>query len=349
MARNNIQPTASINGMLDTYKDHSEVQGSIINTTDSYIRRALDVFYISRSSMDDPQSLTIADYGCSHGRNTLEAVKNIIKYLNSSRKNAGREIFVIFNDLPTNNWSMLFELLSEERSFRFAASGISFYQSCLPRSSVAVGYSTNSIHWLNKKPCNVSDHCFVNCSRNMGDRKSFANQARDDYGYFLMHRSREIMRGGVLILAIVSANKDGSVGTEPLFNLLHECAKRVLTNQEQLDYTIPIYLRKFEECVDRQLFTTLCFQLIEANIHKLSIPHTRSKMSDDMFAWKCTEMLRTWCEPSLRQSLEKNGRSQYETQMITDKFWTEFNNTIRQNTYIHAGEIFVTCLSLKKL
>ena len=340
---------APIEGMLDTYKDHSEVQEGVIDITDRYVQRALDAFVVYPSSAMDYQPLTIADYGCSHGHNTVVAIKRIIKHLNSSRKDVGREILVVFNDLPTNNWSMLFEILSGERSFRYTASGVSFYESCLPRSSVSIGYSTTSIHWLSKKPCNVSDHCFVNCGRVASERQAFANQAKDDYGRFLLHRSREIMRGGILILAIISCNQEDSVGSDALFDLLYECAKHVLTNQERIDYTIPIYERRFEECVDRQLFAHLSFQLIEAKLHESPIPHRRSELSDDAFAWKCTEMLRTWCEPSLRQSLEKNGRSADEIQKITNRFWTEFADRIRQKPHLSPGKIFVTCVSLKKV
>lgn len=337
------------NAMLDTYKDHSEVQESVINITDAYVKRALTVFYIFHSPVEEYGPLTIADYGCSHGHNTVIAVKRIIKDLTSLGKDAGREIFVIFNDLPNNNWSLLFELLSEERSFRFAASGMSFYQNCLPRASISIGYSTNSIHWLSKKLCNVSDHCFVNCGRVASEREKFSNQARDDYGKFLLYRCREIVRGGILILSIVCVNKENSVGTEPLFNILYECAKHVLTNQERLDYTIPVYFRKFDECVDRQLFADLSFQLVEAGMHELPIPHRRLELSEDTFAWKCTEMLRTWCEPSLRQSLEKNGRSQDAAQKVISTFWLEFSRRLRQNANMVPGKIFVTCLSLKKV
>ncbi|CAF4423818.1 unnamed protein product, partial [Adineta steineri] len=162
------------------------------------------------------------------------------------------QIIVIHNDLPTNDWTSLFELLNKDNLYFGVANGRSFYEPCLPSNSFAIGYSSAAIHWLSRKPCNLSNHCSFQFAQ--GDELiMYQKQARLDLAQFIEQRSRELQLGGVLILSIVGVDEQGFVGSEKTLDALYKCAQSLLEQQELLDYTIPIYNRSLNECIDHEL------------------------------------------------------------------------------------------------
>jgi hypothetical protein len=216
--------------------------------------------------------LIIDDFGASEGRNSVYVMKTIIDYLRKT-KNDMREPLVVHNDLPTNDWTSFFQLLIDDNSYKGVASDRSFYEQCLPNDSLSIGYLAASIHWLSSKPCNVSDHCYVGFARDLKEREAFKDQARLDYCHFLKNRSRELLRGGVLILAIYSRNDQEQSGGEDAPELLYKCAQALpLTTEELLDFTIPWYLPSYKERVDEELCAQYSFQLIKSDMFPAKSP-----------------------------------------------------------------------------
>ncbi|CAF5086486.1 unnamed protein product, partial [Rotaria sp. Silwood1] len=180
------------------------------------------------------------------------------KKLNENKQ----QILVVHNDLATNDWISLFDILNKNSSYHGVASGRSFYKQCLPSNSLTIGYTSTALHWLSQKPCNLSDQCLVHCSLNDNEINAFKHQAALDYAHFLEYRSRELVPGGVLILVILGdngkANRDHG-------ELLYRCARTLLTPQELLDYTLPIYCRSSVECIDQNLFAKFDLELIKSD------------------------------------------------------------------------------------
>ena len=131
------------------YNANSSPQLSAIESSIPFIHQAIDVLDVSSS----PSPLIIADFGSAHGSNSVHVMKAIIEYLQESKKDM-RLPLVVHNDLPTNDWTPLFYILSNENSYFGLACGRSFYDQCLPSNSVTIAYSSSSIHWLSQKPCN---------------------------------------------------------------------------------------------------------------------------------------------------------------------------------------------------
>ncbi|CAF1515003.1 unnamed protein product [Rotaria sp. Silwood1] len=113
------------------------------------------------------------------------------------------------------------------------ASGHSFYEQCLPNNSLSIGYSSTSIHWLSKK--NYATFQIIVL-----------------YEFFLKNRSYELIPDGILILVIPCLNEQGQ--SEELYN-----------------YTIPSYIRSYNECVDEKLFNQYSLQLIKVELHNSTI------------------------------------------------------------------------------
>ncbi|CAF3331947.1 unnamed protein product [Rotaria sp. Silwood2] len=103
-----------IKGMTNSYNSNSCPQMHAIELSIPFIQRAIEV--LDLSSLPSTQLLIIADFGSSHGLNSMYAMKIIIEYLKTS-KNKQRSILVIHNDLPTNNWTILFDLLNKDNSY----------------------------------------------------------------------------------------------------------------------------------------------------------------------------------------------------------------------------------------
>ncbi|CAF3663667.1 unnamed protein product [Rotaria sp. Silwood1] len=336
--------------MVESYNENSDPQLAAIESTIPYIREAINVLDIQQPS----SPFIIADFGSSHGRNSMHVMKFIIQCLKETNKvEDEKQILVVHNDQPTNDWTQLFNLLNKDNSYHSVANGRSFYESCLPPNSLSIGYSSTSLHWLSRKPCNISNHCASLFAQ--GDElKAFQEQARLDWTHFLEHRSHELIPGGVLIFLIPCVDDRGLSGIDIFRELLYKCAKSLLTSQELLDYTFPIYHRSYLECIDDQLFARCSFQLIKSDIGSVKLPFIErwqnKQMTVDEFARSITLYIRGWSESTLKQVLLINNRSKQDIEQILNRFWSLFDHEARKEFY-HLLDISInlTYLILKKM
>jgi hypothetical protein len=193
-------------GMSENYNANSVLQKTAAQLSSELIEEAIDALDVSPIRI-------IADFGSSHGANSIRAMKTILDYLRKSNKVIeGEDPLIVHNDLPTNDWTIFCQLLIEDNGYRGVVSGRSFYEQCLPKNSLSIGYSSISLHWLSVKPCNVSNQFHVDATVNAQAYRAFQHQAYLDYHHFLQHRSEEFVSGGVLILIIPYLNDQGNIG-----------------------------------------------------------------------------------------------------------------------------------------
>src|SRR6266404_3231012 len=152
----------------------------------------------------------IADYGSAQGQNSLLPMKTAIAQIRALAPKSGRAtipISVTHTDLPTNDWSTLFQtvlfspdsyLAGESNVFCFA-SGTSIYQQIFPPNHIAFGYSAITEHWLSRKPCNIPNEIWS--VRETGQvRETWAAQAKADWHAFLQYRALEMQPSGQLLI-----------------------------------------------------------------------------------------------------------------------------------------------------
>ena len=300
--------------------------------------------------------LIIADFGSAQGRNSMHVMKFIIEYLKETKKiESENQILVVHNDLPTNGWTTLFDLLNHDHFYYGVANGRSFYERCLPDNSLSIGYSSTSLHWLSCKPCNISNHCSSLFAQ--GDElRAFQEQARLDWTHFLEYRSCELIVGGVLILLIPCVDERGSNGFDIIRELLYKCAQLVLTSKELLDYTLPIYARSYSECVDHQLFDRYSFELIKVDFGSVSMPFIeqwqKETLTTDQFIQSMTSYVRSWSESILRQTLVINNRSSQDIEQIAERFWSlyelETRKELDQFVTMHMNYIYLILRKKKR-
>lgn len=145
----------------DSYARNSQPQQFLMeNIIAPELLAALDNMTLTHSG----KPIVVADLGCSSGLNTINNMNLILNRLkerfvtsaevaSDSTSTVLPDFQVFFNDLPSNDFNYLFQLLNEHRhSLDYFAAGVpgSFYGRLFPRSSVNVFFSSLCLHWMSK-------------------------------------------------------------------------------------------------------------------------------------------------------------------------------------------------------
>ncbi|KAI3989225.1 hypothetical protein MKX01_033261 [Papaver californicum] len=181
-----------------------------------------------------PQSLSIADLGCSSGPNTLSVIQEIVQVIDEASSKISQptpEFRVSLNDLPSNDFNSIFTGLPDfykgllnlngkkegrKRSKAAAAplvfiAGVpgTFYGRLFPANSLHFIHSSNSLHWLSKVPPAIygeggksinKGNIYICESSPTIVSKAYLSQFQDDFSVFLRSRSDELVVGGRMVL-----------------------------------------------------------------------------------------------------------------------------------------------------
>ena len=206
-----------------------------------------------------PQPVVIADYGSSEGRNSLAPMAAAIAAL---RERVGREraVSVVHTDLPGNDFTALFEALADDPGSYLrddpatyaSAVGRSYFAQILPADSVTLGWSSWAVQWLSRTPAAIPDQVQVAFSRDATAHAAYAHQAADDWRTFLTMRSRELARGGKLVVLTMAMDDAGDFGYGPLLESMYAALRELvddgLVHGDELErMAIPTVGRRREE------------------------------------------------------------------------------------------------------
>ena len=335
--------------MAKSYNSNSTTQLAIIQSSIPFIKLAIDTLDIIPSSFP----IVIVDFGSSHGVNSMYAMETIVDYIRTSKKTE-RSFLVIHNDLPANDWTQIFNILNEKKIYFGLANGRSFYEQCLPSNLVTVSYSSTSLHWLSRKPCNISNHCLSFFAQGE-ERAAFESQAKNDYSQFLQNRSHELVQGGVLILSILAVDKEENNPLKNAGDLLYKCAKLLLLNEEELlEYTFPFHIRSYKEYIDEEVFKQCSLQLMKSDFcytqPKFYDEFQEGKITVEQFAQKHAGFIRGWAESLFKILLQRNKtRSEEDVNELSDRFWSIFYEQIMENPKEHNSSTSEIHLVFKKV
>jgi len=204
----------------------------------------------------------IADYGSAQGQNSLLPMKTAIARIRALAANSGgatTPISITHTDLPTNDWTTLFQtvlfspdsyLVGERDVFCFA-SGTSVYQQIFPKNHIGFGYSAIVEHWLSRKPCNIPNEIWS--VRPIGKvRDIWAAQAKADWHAFLQYRALEMQPSAQLLIVGSGADANGNSGAEGLIDLANHILQQLVKDgtlypSEYEQMAIPTYYRTAKE------------------------------------------------------------------------------------------------------
>ncbi|PYJ65815.1 MAG: hypothetical protein DME76_17835 [Verrucomicrobia bacterium] len=150
---------------------------------------------------------TLTDMGCADGGTSLDMVRQAITAVRDRWPH--RSICIVYTDQPRNDYNSLFHLihgltplpsyLDEIKDVHVLASATSFYRQILPAGTLDLGFSATAMHWLSRKPCDLTHHIHALCAAG-AELAAFAEQGQRDWETILLQRAHELKPGGRLVL-----------------------------------------------------------------------------------------------------------------------------------------------------
>ena len=203
--------------------------------------------------------IVIADYGASQGRNSMIPMRIAI---DAARTKSRRPIQVLHTDLPNNDFSSLFAVLTEdpESYIRYAsdvfpmAIGRSYFEQIVPDASLHLIWNTWTLHWMSRLPKAAPDAIAPKFSKNPSVAAEGCVIQNEDWTRFLELRGRELRPGGKLFTCFTGADDDKGSGFEEIMNDLWECIQDLardghLSREEVSRITIPVSPRSRSQIV----------------------------------------------------------------------------------------------------
>jgi hypothetical protein len=246
---------SSVSGRMEGhgyYTEHSRAQQAFGALALDWLEQA--VADIAPPAQGQP--FVIADFGAAGGGSSLEPMRRAL-----AARTAPGPAVVVHTDIPSNDFSTLFELvqtspasyLGTPEVFAYAA-GRSFYEPLFPDGFLSLGWSSIAVHWLSRMDEAMPDHIYSAFAR--GDiRLALQQQSARDWRAFLNNRARELRSSGRLIVLGGANTDDGTSGAEGLMDAANDSLRAlvnagVLRESEYRRMTIPTWNRTMAEFVD---------------------------------------------------------------------------------------------------
>jgi hypothetical protein len=233
------------------YNRHSRVQASGLEPAVEWLVESARRATIPPS----PAVPVIADWGSSQGRNSMHPMRSALQTLRE-RAGAERPIVVAHTDLPGNDFAGLFRTIDDDPDSYLrgdpcafpTAVGRSFYGATLPPRTVSLGWSSWSVQWLSRQPCEIPDQVQVAYSCNVEARAAYEAQAASDWRAFLDARALELLPGGAMVILTMAIDHDGAFGYRELLVAMYDAlvemsARGAITPDELRRMAIPTVAR----------------------------------------------------------------------------------------------------------
>ncbi|MGB1010092.1 MAG: hypothetical protein ACPGVP_10235 [Thiolinea sp.] len=311
------------------------------------------------------RGFTMADMGCADGGTSLSMVRAALNEANTLTN--GTQSTVVYADQPRNDFNALVSIIHGLTEFDSYLddipgvfplfSGTSFYRQAVPDGTLDFGFSATAMHWLQRKPCNISDH--VHMVGASGDElEQFRAQGKADWEQILMCRARELRSGGKLVLVNFGIDEQGrylgNTGGVNMFDTFHQIWLEFLqaghiSADEYKAMTLPQYYNTVEEfsapLTDE---TNPCYQagLRLEQIETAVVPcpfaeeYKRHK-NVEQFAEGLIPTIRSWNESIYYAGLD-SSRSAMERKQLIEDYYGAYRKRVLENPdehgmgYVHA-------------
>ncbi|MDP5216430.1 hypothetical protein Q5Y75_04305 [Ruegeria sp. 2205SS24-7] len=275
-------------------------------------------------------TVTLADFGCSEGRNSIGVMRHLVPAL---RAHSDRPIQTIHSDLPTNDFSDLFELLDpeggifEDEHVYSSAVGGSMFRQLLPPASVQMAMTFNAIGFLSRRPLDrLPGYILANGPSALNpighvsefERSSFAQQADADLRSFARARAAEIVPGGKLLIEVFGAG-EALRTCDGIYDVLNDAVldalkAGMLTQEAYARYYQPVYMRTLDEVMapfeDSHSDLSTLFTLERSELYEIPVSFVEAfKQNGDVeaYAKAYTDFFRAFTETSLRLNLSDSA------------------------------------------
>ncbi|WP_293428159.1 SAM-dependent methyltransferase [Phreatobacter sp.] len=312
-------------------------------------------------------AFSVCDYGAADGGTSLDLMRRVAKIVRGTAPD--RPISLTYTDLPHNDFSALFRLtqgllgdqakkpLAETPGLYIFGSGTSFYRQIVPDGTLDLGFSATAMHWLSKRPGLIADHVQA-VGASAEEQALFRRQAMADWETILLHRVRELARGGKLVLANFCADEKGRyLGNTGGVNMFDEFArhwralrqKGRITDAEYANATFPQFYKTpdefaapFRDKGSKVAKAGLRLDHISTAVTKCPYAADFRKHGDAAaFARAYVPTLRSWSETVFAGALDPK-RSPQERASIVDAFYGAYEAEVAKSPEGHAMD-YVHC------
>ena len=315
--------------------------------------------------LEEKRNFSFADMGCADGGTSLQMINQLIKTLRSNNPNI--EVKVHYTDQPNNDYNGLIQTvlglghfpsyLETHKNVYPLFSANSFYKQILPDNTLDFGFSATAMHWLSKKPCNLSNH--VHMVGAEGEQYlSFAAQGKKDWESILLNRAKELRSGGQLVLLNFCRDENGKyLGNTTGVNMFTNFAdiwqdfldQGRIRPEEYRNMTLPQYYNTVEEFsaplknVENPVYQAgLRLKQIETHITACPFAEAFKEHQDaQRFAEEYIPTIRSWNESIFFGALDQERALEDREQIIQDYYQTYQNQVMaspemHRMDYVHA-------------
>ncbi|KAN0032754.1 hypothetical protein ACTFIV_006674 [Dictyostelium citrinum] len=345
--------------MQSCYNDFSIVQSQTINNTMDMVIKSCDIMIENIKSKNDNQHqssnvIRILDIGSSHGRNSIIPINLIISNV---LKQFPSQCFEVYHeDLPENNFSLLFKEISDNKNsyiklsnqIYFYGIGNSFYNQLVPSNTIDYVFSFSASHWSNYDVTfhYNPDSIGVYCKERSKEYKQYCIDTL--YKNFSL-RAKELKKGGIFMVTVMNENENSlPIESNVLFQLFtlsktiwkQMANENLITINEVDKMIIPInFYRKDEILASIKMVENhhrLKLITIEQHIQKFSDNHSiilsDQEKSEILFSY-----MNAACEPSLKNFI--NG-DQSTKDSLYQLFCSKFINQIKISPIKNIEHLF---------
>lgn len=319
--------TGATEGMVGGgyYDANSSFQAKVAATGGTLLEQAVAALTVGPS-----RQATVADYGCSEGRNSIAIVREALALLSGR---GATDVTVLHNDLPTNDWGVLAANLSGPQSYLTAFPAVralfaphGFFERVTLSASITLGTSGSAAHWLSGQPPGIDMPRSLYRSDAPPDQLSkILAQAASDWAAFLAARAEELQPGGVLLVQMLGSDGNADPVRVSAAGLMKLMNASILALVDDGDIPRDVYARYCFPVVPRTLAEATApltgaladrLELLHCGLTPVASPYqvafdkTRDAAT---FAKDYTAFTRAFSESSLRAGVFRFARSGAET------------------------------------
>ncbi|KAK3285132.1 hypothetical protein CYMTET_7248 [Cymbomonas tetramitiformis] len=323
-------------------------------------------------------AFTIADYGTADAGTSLPLMYTIVEKMRSSG-NTG-DIQINYEDQANNEWKSVFahayghlqvpgvkSFYKDFQNVFVTGCGEGFHSQCYPAGSIMLGVSFTAMHWLSQNACNIKGALHSTQSE-PAEKATFIAQAEKDFEKIMLARSKELCKGGQLVVVNFAESKegyylgwsgDGANMHANFAKLWRELVdKKVITEEEFEKCTFFNHYRTEEEQLkpfqpgNPVYESGLRLIKHETKVvpcpYKLKMKAGEFKGTPEEYAewFYCTT--RTWSNSTFFSGLSES-RPEAERLKIVEDFWASYRALIAKDPAAHGMDYCHTYLHIEKV
>ena len=326
----------------------------------------------SISISEEMGNFTFSDMGTADGGTSLKLVEKLIHSIRE--KSPKLDINIIYSDQPKNDFNSLVQTvlglghfpsyLESVKNVYPYFSANSFYKQILPDNSLDFGFSATAMHWLSKKPCDVSDH--VHMVGAEGDEyRVFSEQGKKDWETILFHRAHELKTGGKLVFLNFCRDENGNyLGNTSGVNMFENFSQnwneffelgRINLNEYQR-MTLPQYYNTVEEFSaplmnpENKVYRA-GLRLKHIDTHITPCPFAESFKGHNearRFAEEYIPTIRSWNESIFFGALDNDRKPEERNQIIKD-YYQMYQDQVQSSPEVHRMDYVHAFIVVEKI